>query len=282
MSKNNYAVFGLGAFGAKLAVELSRAGNNVVVVDLNPERVNDLREKVTEAIVADVSNEEVIRELDVKKFDAIILGMSSHFEDLVLALTLLKQEGAAKVLAKAGNQIQERILYRLGADEVIQPEQDVDLVSIGQREINSGTVTPFPGAERTGNCNRRFCFCPAAGIRQPQTESCLRGLCRMSGVREKTGVETQDDLPRFSRGLFRTADPGKCSVAGLFHLVDLNLKRIVFPRTHPDIAVGSVFIQAERDFFQFGDQFRRDILRSRRRHQFASGEKGNRWRIPHR
>ena len=125
MSKNNYAVFGLGAFGAKLAVELSRAGNNVVVVDLNPERVNDLREKVTEAIVADVSNEEVIHELDVKKFDAIILGMSSHFEDLVLALTLLKQEGAAKVLAKAGNQIQERILYRLGADEVIQPEQDV-------------------------------------------------------------------------------------------------------------------------------------------------------------
>ena len=84
-----------------------------------------LGEKVTEAIVADVSNEEVIRELDVKKFDAIILGMSSHFEDLVLALTLLKQEGAAKVLAKAGNQIQERILYRLGADEVIQPEQDV-------------------------------------------------------------------------------------------------------------------------------------------------------------
>lgn len=125
MSKNNYAVFGLGGFGAKLAAELSRTNNNVVVVDLNAERINDIREKVTEAIVADVSNEEVIRELDVKKFDAIILGMSSHFEDLVLALTLLKQEGARKVIAKAGNQIQERILYRLGADEVIQPEQDV-------------------------------------------------------------------------------------------------------------------------------------------------------------
>ncbi len=125
MSKNNYAVFGLGAFGAKLALELSRTGNNVVVVDTNAERINDLREKVTEAIIADVSSEEVIRELDVKKFDAVILGMSSHFEDLVLALTWLKQEGARKVLAKAGNLIQERILYRLGADEVIQPEQDV-------------------------------------------------------------------------------------------------------------------------------------------------------------
>ena len=72
-----------------------------------------------------IHNEEVVRELNVAKFDAVILGMSSHFEDQVLALTLLKQEGARKVLAKANTAIQERILYRLGADEVIQPEQDV-------------------------------------------------------------------------------------------------------------------------------------------------------------
>ncbi|MDD3154453.1 MAG: TrkA family potassium uptake protein [Victivallaceae bacterium] len=123
--RGNYAVLGLGSFGYKLATELSKSGNNVVVVDLDRDRVNDFRDKVAEAIVADVSNEEVIRELNVKKFDAVILGMSSHFEDQVLALTLLKQEGAKKVFAKANNIIQERILYRLGADEIIQPEQDV-------------------------------------------------------------------------------------------------------------------------------------------------------------
>lgn len=125
MARNNYAVFGLGSFGAKLAVELCKAGNTVVVVDTDQSRVDDLRDKVTEAIIADVSNEEVVRELNVRKFDAVILGMSSHFEDQVLALTLLKQEGARKVFAKANTVIQERILYRLGADEVIQPEQDV-------------------------------------------------------------------------------------------------------------------------------------------------------------
>lgn len=81
--------------------------------------------KVTEAIIADVSNEEVVRELNVRKFDAVILGMSSHFEDQVLALTLLKQEGVRKVIVKANTTIQERILFRLGADEVFQPEQDV-------------------------------------------------------------------------------------------------------------------------------------------------------------
>jgi len=124
MAGNNYAVFGMGSFGSKLAVELGKK-NTVVVVDMDQQKIDDLRDKVAEAIVADVSNEEVIKELNVKKFDSIILGMSSHFEDQVLALTLAKQEGARKVIAKANTIIQERILYRLGADEVIQPEQDV-------------------------------------------------------------------------------------------------------------------------------------------------------------
>jgi trk system potassium uptake protein TrkA len=51
--------------------------------------------------------------------------MSSHFEDLILALTLVKQEGGGKVIAKANTMIQKRILLRLGADEVIQPDQDI-------------------------------------------------------------------------------------------------------------------------------------------------------------
>ena len=125
MSKNSYAIFGLGSFGSKLAVELSKTGNNVLVCDINPARVDEYCDKVSEAVVLDASSADAIRELDVAKFDAVILGMSSHFEKQVLALTLLKQEGAKRILVKANTDIQERILYRLGADEVIQPEQDV-------------------------------------------------------------------------------------------------------------------------------------------------------------
>ena len=61
----------------------------------------------------------------MKKYDAVVIAMSSHFEDLILALTLLKQEGAGKVIVKANTAIQKRILLRLGADEVIQPDLDV-------------------------------------------------------------------------------------------------------------------------------------------------------------
>ena len=123
--KGAYAVFGAGSFGSKVAVELSEAGHHVVVVDCDRDAVTAIQEKVTEALVADVSNPDVIRELDVKKFDAVIMGMSSHFEDLILALTLIKGEGARKIYAKANSDIQERILLRLGADHVIQPDKDV-------------------------------------------------------------------------------------------------------------------------------------------------------------
>lgn len=147
MKKSTYAVFGLGSFGITLAEELSRAGNSVVVIDRNHEPVNSMRDKVTEAIAADVSSEEVIRELDVRKFDAIILGMSSHLEDQILALTLLKQEGARRVIAKANSRIQERILYRLGADEVIQPEQDVaERLSRQLTLDNISDFYPFKGS----------------------------------------------------------------------------------------------------------------------------------------
>ncbi|MBQ4336486.1 MAG: NAD-binding protein, partial [Lentisphaeria bacterium] len=67
MSGNYFAVFGLGAFGTRLAVELSRAGNHVTVVDLDRDRINDIRDKVTEAVIGDISSEEVIREMNVKK-----------------------------------------------------------------------------------------------------------------------------------------------------------------------------------------------------------------------
>ncbi len=123
--KNTFAVMGLGTFGSKLALELSQAGHSVVAIDRSQAIINDIKDRVTEAVIADITNPDTIKEIDVQKFDAVILGMSSHFEDLILALTLVKQEGAKKIIAKANTDLQKRILLRLGADEVIQPEQAI-------------------------------------------------------------------------------------------------------------------------------------------------------------
>ena len=125
MARNSYAVFGMGSFGSKLALSLVAGGNAVLVCDRDAHKIEEIRDKVDDAVIGDVSSEDTIRELNVSKFDAVILGMSSYFEDQVLALTLLKQEGARKVIVKSSSPIQERILYRLGADEVIQVDLDV-------------------------------------------------------------------------------------------------------------------------------------------------------------
>ena len=107
---NSYAILGLGSFGSKLAISLSKLGNTVLVCDVDPVRIDDMRDKVAEAVIADVSNPDAVKELGVSKFDVIILGMSSHFEDQILALTHLKQEGASKIIAKATSDVQEKIL----------------------------------------------------------------------------------------------------------------------------------------------------------------------------
>lgn len=113
------------ARSGEVAVALARAGNTVLVVDIDQQRVDDLRDQ------GDRSNHRRRQQrggrprTQCAQIRAVILGMSSHFEDQVLALTLLKQEGVRKVIVKANTTIQERILFRLGADEVFQPEQDV-------------------------------------------------------------------------------------------------------------------------------------------------------------
>jgi len=147
MSRNSYAVFGLGSFGGKLALELSKAGHNVLVCDVDQSRIDEFCSKVAEAIVCDVSNPDVMHDLNVSKFDAVILCMSSCFEQQVLALTLLKKEGAKRVLAKAVSDIQEKILYRLGADEVIQPEEDA-AARLSQRlsMVNIRDIVDFKGS----------------------------------------------------------------------------------------------------------------------------------------
>ncbi len=144
---NSYAILGLGSFGSKLAISLSKLGNTVLVCDVDPVRIDDIRDKVAEAVIADVSNPDAVKELGVSKFDVIILGMSSHFEDQILALTHLKQEGASKIIAKATSDVQEKILYRLGANEVIQPEQDVaERLSRRLTWHNISDIIDFKGA----------------------------------------------------------------------------------------------------------------------------------------
>ena len=125
--KRDIAVIGLGTFGEALSKKLYDAGNNVLAIDTNSDKINHIKDYVTEAIAADATNENILMELNINKVEAVILCMSNNFENLILSLTYLKKIKAKKVYAKANTEIQKEILLKIGADEVILPEKEAAL-----------------------------------------------------------------------------------------------------------------------------------------------------------
>lgn len=123
--RKKVAVLGLGMFGYKFAVDAAKNGKTeIFAVDNDPKIVEKIKEHVSHAAIGDLADEEVIQELGVKQFDLIVVGMGSHLETQILAITFLKKNGAKVVLAKANSAIQKEILLKIGADHVTLPEED--------------------------------------------------------------------------------------------------------------------------------------------------------------
>lgn len=123
--KQDVAVLGLGIFGYRLATSLFKLGHSVLAVDKNPQIVDQIKEDVTEAVVADVTDHTVLVELSINKFDTVVLGMSNDFEQTILTLADLKKLEVKHIIAKANRKIHEEILFKVGADEVILPEREM-------------------------------------------------------------------------------------------------------------------------------------------------------------
>ena len=117
------AVLGLGVFGIKLARELHALGHTVLAVDNNQDNTTAVKDSVAQAVIADVTDEDVIRELDLGSFDIVVVCMSDHLENMILCTTHVKKTGVKRLIAKVNTGIHREILLKLGADEVIQPEE---------------------------------------------------------------------------------------------------------------------------------------------------------------
>jgi len=115
-------VIGLGTFGYALAVKLYDNGNEVMAVDKDEHLVNQIKDNVTIALTADVTDSEVLERIDASKFDYIVLGTSSSLETAVLTLTHLQKLKAKNIIAKANTHLQKEVMLKLGADEVILAE----------------------------------------------------------------------------------------------------------------------------------------------------------------
>ena len=141
MSKKSYAVIGLGKFGRSVAEELSRAGADVLAVDINEDMVHRVSDVVTYAVKADVRDIETIQSLGLGNMDAVVIAITGDLNASVLGTILAKEAGVPFVVAKSQDDIHTRILEKVGADKVIIPEKASGLRTA--RSILSGKFIDF-------------------------------------------------------------------------------------------------------------------------------------------
>ena len=120
----SYMVIGLGRFGAEVARRLHELGCEVLAVDTIEDSVQHISNDVTHAVVADARDKEVLRALGASKFDCAIIAIGGSLADSVLATMNVKELGVAKVVCKAHDETHRQVLLKLGADQVVIPEQE--------------------------------------------------------------------------------------------------------------------------------------------------------------
>ncbi|MCR5305025.1 MAG: TrkA family potassium uptake protein [Oscillospiraceae bacterium] len=116
-------IIGAGQFGIHIAKKMNELNCEIMAVDSDEGRINDILALVTNAQIGDSTNETFMRSLGIPDFDVCIVTISSNFQNSLETTALLKDLGARKVIARAQNDVQQKFLLRNGADETVYPEK---------------------------------------------------------------------------------------------------------------------------------------------------------------
>ena len=125
MAAKQFLVVGLGRFGLSVATSLYENGNEVMAVDIDGAVVEDVQDRVTHAVQADMTDPEAIHAIDAGSFDVAVVTIGSDLKASALATMLLKESGVKTVVCKAHDDTHGRLLQRLGADKIVYPERDM-------------------------------------------------------------------------------------------------------------------------------------------------------------
>ena len=123
--KKQYVVFGAGKFGRSIAVTLQSLGCEVIVVDRNPEIIQELADDVSYAICAEVEDPDVFENLGLRNLDGAIIAIAENLEASIVTTMQCSEIGIPRILAKAKNSLHERILKSVGANKIIYPEVEM-------------------------------------------------------------------------------------------------------------------------------------------------------------
>lgn len=120
-----FAVIGCGRFGSSLASTLYHFGHEVVAIDYDEEKIQDISDFVTYAVQMDVTDEVALKDIGLSNFDTVVVSMSSNYQASIMATLISKELGVKTVIAKAKDELHGKVLEKIGADRVIYPERDM-------------------------------------------------------------------------------------------------------------------------------------------------------------
>ena len=118
-------LIGIGRFGKHIAMDLHRLNHQVMVVDDNEDRINELLPYVTNAQIGDSTNRDFLESLGVNNFDICFVAIGKDFQSSLETTCTLKELGAKLVVSRAASDVHAKFLLRNGADEVIYPEKQI-------------------------------------------------------------------------------------------------------------------------------------------------------------
>jgi len=127
-----FAVIGLGRFGSSVAKTLSEQGYQVLAIDVSEQIVQNISDEVTQAVCLDATDEKTLRTVGAENVDVAIVGMGTNLEASILTTLNLKEIGVKEIVCKAINEDHKKVLEKIGATKVIQPEREM-----GVRVANS-------------------------------------------------------------------------------------------------------------------------------------------------
>jgi trk system potassium uptake protein len=123
--KKEFAVIGLGRFGGSICRELSSLGMEVMAIDTDEDRVNEFANIASHAVIADSTDEMVLKSLGIRNFDHVIVAIGDNLQASILTTLILKELGVKNITVKAQNDHHEKVLRKIGADQIVHPERDM-------------------------------------------------------------------------------------------------------------------------------------------------------------
>ncbi|MEG9296485.1 TrkA family potassium uptake protein [Mangrovibacillus sp. Mu-81] len=123
--KKEFVVIGLGRFGGSIVRSLAEQGMEVMAIDQDEDKVNEFSSIASHAVVADSTDESVLKSLGIRNFDHVIVAIGDDIQSSVLTTLMLKEIGVKKITVKAQNDYHEKVLRKIGANQVVHPERDM-------------------------------------------------------------------------------------------------------------------------------------------------------------